>query len=188
MLGRWFPFPFGDRSPGAVTWFGAGLSVAALGFVAYALLLAPPPTVATALPPRPEETLTPTPSGAPRALPTQMLAVAAGVATAQSIVSDLAAPPARATATPYQRPSSTATSTPLMVVVGCPSGVRVNLNTASVSDLQALPGIGPAAAQRIVEQRQQSRFTSVDDLQQLHLVSRLTFGRVRDLVTVGADP
>lgn len=41
----------------------------------------------------------------------------------------------------------------------------VNANTASVDDLQAVPGIGPAIAQRIVAERRNGPFKSLDDLQ-----------------------
>ena len=41
----------------------------------------------------------------------------------------------------------------------------VNANTASADDLQAVPGIGPAIAQRIVTERRNGPFKSLDDLQ-----------------------
>ena len=44
----------------------------------------------------------------------------------------------------------------------------VHLNTATVDDLQELPGIGPALAQRVVDYRtQHGAFHSVDDLRQV---------------------
>jgi competence protein ComEA len=45
------------------------------------------------------------------------------------------------------------------------AGVRVDVNMADVRELQRLPGIGPAVAQRIVEERSNGVFTSLDDLQ-----------------------
>ena len=45
------------------------------------------------------------------------------------------------------------------------AAVRVDLNSASVVDLQRLPGIGPVAAQRIVDERSAGGpFRSVEDL------------------------
>jgi competence protein ComEA len=54
--------------------------------------------------------------------------------------------------------------------VGVPSGGQgsagpVNLNTAGAAELDALPGIGPVLAQRIVDHRtREGPFTSVDQL------------------------
>jgi len=50
---------------------------------------------------------------------------------------------------------------------------RVNLNTATAEQLDALPGIGPALAERIVDFRsQQGPFTSVDDLKKCRVRRR----------------
>lgn len=64
------------------------------------------------------------------------------------------------------------------------AGERVNLNTASFAELDALPGVGPATAQKILEQRQRSAFHSVDQLVELKLVNAPTFQRLRDLISV----
>lgn len=43
----------------------------------------------------------------------------------------------------------------------------VNVNTASASELETLPGVGPATAARILERRAKSRFRSLDDLDEV---------------------
>jgi competence protein ComEA len=63
-------------------------------------------------------------------------------------------------------------------------GGPLNLNTATVADLDALPGIGPVLAQRIVDHRTaHGPFTSVDQLDEVSGVGPAIFadlaGRVR---------
>lgn len=62
---------------------------------------------------------------------------------------------------------------------------RINLNTATVADLDALPGIGPVLAQRIVDHRQQhGRFRSVDELNDVSGIGPALYARLADRVTV----
>ena len=63
-------------------------------------------------------------------------------------------------------------------------GAKVRLNSASVSELHSLPGIGPALAQRIVAERSKGRFTSVEDLQRVPGIGRAKLNRLRELVEV----
>lgn len=62
---------------------------------------------------------------------------------------------------------------------------RLNVNTASAAELELLPGIGPALAGRIVEDRQANgAFGSVDDLDRVKGIGPKTLDRIRDLVCV----
>lgn len=68
---------------------------------------------------------------------------------------------------------------------GEPAGGRINLNTASGAELETLPRVGPAMAERIIAWRDENGpFTSVDDLLGVTGIGDKTFEALRDLVTV----
>lgn len=63
----------------------------------------------------------------------------------------------------------------------------VNLNSATVPQLEALPGIGRATAERIVEYRQKSGgFKKVEDLMNVRGVGEKSFLKLKPLITVAA--
>ncbi|MEV4349352.1 ComEA family DNA-binding protein [Actinoplanes sp. NPDC049596] len=68
---------------------------------------------------------------------------------------------------------------------GAAPGAPVNLNTASLSDLDALPGVGPVLAQRILDARDaQGGFKSVSDLRKVDGIGDARYEQLKDLVTV----
>ncbi|HKT56419.1 MAG TPA: helix-hairpin-helix domain-containing protein [Microbacterium sp.] len=68
---------------------------------------------------------------------------------------------------------------------GAGAGGKVSLNTATQEQLEALPRIGPALAERILQWRTQNgRFTSVDDLLAVPGIGDKMLASLRDLVTV----
>ncbi|QUQ68055.1 ComE operon protein 1 [Kutzneria sp. CA-103260] len=63
-----------------------------------------------------------------------------------------------------------------------PAG-KVNLNTATQAELEALPGVGPTMAQHILQWRAKNgRFQSVDQLREVDGIGPTRFNRLKDLV------
>ncbi|WP_273938515.1 ComEA family DNA-binding protein [Kutzneria chonburiensis] len=67
-------------------------------------------------------------------------------------------------------------------VPGQPPG-KVNLNTATETELETLPGVGPSMAQRILQWRTKNgRFQSVDQLREVDGIGATRFDHLKDLV------
>jgi len=61
----------------------------------------------------------------------------------------------------------------------------ININLASLAELQTLPGIGPVIAQNIIDYREANNgFRTVDELLNVTRIGQVTFENIRDSVTV----
>jgi competence protein ComEA len=65
------------------------------------------------------------------------------------------------------------------------SNNQININTATVAELVALPRVGPALAQRIVDYRAtHGPFRAVEDIMQVKGIGPATFAQIKDLISV----
>jgi competence protein ComEA len=65
---------------------------------------------------------------------------------------------------------------------------KVNINTATLEQLQTLPRIGPAIAQRILDFRKENgNFKRVEDLMKVRGIGEKVFNQLKDLITVGVE-
>lgn len=60
----------------------------------------------------------------------------------------------------------------------------LDINRASLEDLQRIPGVGPKMAQRIVDERAKKPFAIVDDLRRVTGIGAKTLEKLRPFVTV----
>jgi competence protein ComEA len=64
-----------------------------------------------------------------------------------------------------------------------PASGPVHLNTATLEQLDELPGVGPVTAQKIIDYREQhGAFSSVDDLDGIPGIGPARLEQLRDLV------
>jgi competence protein ComEA len=73
---------------------------------------------------------------------------------------------------PPTQPSNTASSD---------AGGKININTASQSEIETLPNIGPSKAQGIIENRP---YDSIEEIQKVPGIGEGTFQKIKDLITV----
>ena len=65
----------------------------------------------------------------------------------------------------------------------------INLNTATASQLQEVPGIGPVTADKILKMRKSyGPFKSVDDLRAIKGIGPKRLEKMRKYLTVGKSP
>ncbi len=62
---------------------------------------------------------------------------------------------------------------------------KININKASQTDLETLPGIGPSTALKIVNFRKENgKFKSIEDLKNVNGIGDAKFDNIKDLISV----
>jgi competence protein ComEA len=65
------------------------------------------------------------------------------------------------------------------------AAAQVNLNSATMAQLQTLPGIGPATAQRIMDYREQAgSFKKIEELMNIRGIGEVSFLKLKALVSL----
>lgn len=65
---------------------------------------------------------------------------------------------------------------------------KININTASLDELQKLPRVGPQVAQRIIDFRKEhGNFKKIEEIMKVRGIGEKTFNQLKDLIVVGAE-
>jgi competence protein ComEA len=68
------------------------------------------------------------------------------------------------------------------------AGKKININTASLTELQELPRIGEKTAQRIIDFRKEhGNFKKIEEIMKVKGIGEKVFAQLKDLITVGAE-
>ena len=83
------------------------------------------------------------------------------------------------------RPASSGSAAAGAGGAGGAAGGLINLNRASATELDTLPGIGPVTAAKIIAAREERPFQAIDELLARKVISASVLAKIRGLVTVG---
>ena len=61
----------------------------------------------------------------------------------------------------------------------------ININTATQTELEQLPGIGPSTALKIIDYREKNKkFNSIDEIKQVQGIGDAKFNNIKDMIEI----
>jgi competence protein ComEA len=95
-------------------------------------------------------------------------------------------------ANPEPQPKATATVLPQQNEEVQPTQIDlalININTASIPELESLPGIGPEKAENIVVYRNEhGPFERIEEIENVSGIGPVTFEKIKALISVSDQP
>ena len=62
---------------------------------------------------------------------------------------------------------------------------KINLNKATQTELETLPGIGPSTAEKIIEYRKENgNFKNIEDIMNVNGIGESKYNKIKDLISV----
>ncbi len=65
-----------------------------------------------------------------------------------------------------------------------PEEEKININDASLDDLQKLPNIGPKTAEKIIQFREEENFETIEDIMNVNGIGEKTFEEIKEMIRV----